>query len=83
MNTSEKGIALIKYFEGVLAQPYKCPGGYWTVGVGHLITRNAKLPDTWDRTLEPNEIDGLLIFVLVFVPLSPIFLFLFYWWSIL
>ena len=60
MNTSEKGIALIKYFEGVLARPYKCPGGYWTVGVGHLITRNAELHDTWDRKLELDEIDALL-----------------------
>jgi len=60
VNTSEKGIALIKYFEGVLARPYKCPGGYWTVGVGHLITRNAELPDTWNRKLELDEIDELL-----------------------
>ena len=60
MNTSEKGIALIKYFEGVRAKPYRCPAGYWTVGVGHLITRD-KLPDTWlNRELKPDEIDELL-----------------------
>ena len=60
MNTSEKGLALIKYFEGVRAKPYKCPAGYWTVGVGHLITRSPELPDSWDRELEPNEIDEIL-----------------------
>ena len=60
MNTSEKGLALIKYFEGVRAKPYRCPAGYWTVGVGHLITRNAELPDTWNRELEPDEINALL-----------------------
>ena len=60
MNTSEKGLALIKYFEGVRAQPYRCPAGYWTVGVGHLITRSAELPDSWNRELEPNEIDEIL-----------------------
>ena len=60
MNTSEKGLALIKYFEGVRAKPYKCPAGYWTVGVGHLITRSAELPDSWNRALEPNEIDEIL-----------------------
>ena len=60
MNTSEKGLALIKYFEGVRAKPYKCPAGYWTVGVGHLITRSAELPDSWNRELEPNEIDEIL-----------------------
>lgn len=60
MNTSEKGLALIKYFEGVRAKPYRCPAGYWTVGVGHLITRSAELPDSWNRELEPNEIDEIL-----------------------
>lgn len=60
MNTSEKGLALIKYFEGVRAKPYKCPAGYWTVGVGHLITRSAELPDSWNRELELNEIDEIL-----------------------
>ena len=60
MNTSEKGLALIKYFEGVRAKPYKCPAGYWTVGVGHLITRSSELPDSWDRELEPNEINEIL-----------------------
>ena len=60
MNTSEKGLALIKYFEGVRAKPYRCPAGYWTIGVGHLITRNVKLPDSWNRELEPDEIDELL-----------------------
>ena len=60
MNTSEKGLALIKYFEGVRAKPYRCPAGYWTIGVGHLITRG-KLPNTWlDRELEPDEINALL-----------------------
>ena len=60
MNTSEKGLALIKYFEGVRAKPYRCPAGYWTIGVGHLITRNVELPDSWNRRLDPNEIDALL-----------------------
>tara|TARA_R110002124_G_scaffold88586_7_gene227250 strand:+ start:140 stop:592 length:453 start_codon:yes stop_codon:yes gene_type:complete len=60
VNTSEKGLALIKYFEGVRAKPYRCPAGYWTIGVGHLITRNVELPDSWNRRLDPNEIDALL-----------------------
>ena len=60
MNTSEKGLALIKYFEGVRAKPYRCPAGYWTVGVGHLISRNTVLPSEWNRTLSTDEIDALL-----------------------
>ena len=60
MNTSEKGIALIKYFEGVLTTPYRCPAGYWTIGVGHLISYDDKLHSSWDRTLSNDEVDNLL-----------------------
>ena len=60
MNTSEKGITLIKYFEGVHATPYRCPAGYWTIGVGHLISYDDKLHSSWDRTLSDNEIESLL-----------------------
>ena len=60
MRTSDEGIKLIKHFEGVHKKPYICPAGYWTVGVGHLISRNAKLPIEWARSLSPGEIDDLL-----------------------
>ena len=35
MNTSPKGIALIKEFEGLRLKAYKCPGAVWTIGYGH------------------------------------------------
>ena len=38
MKTSEKGIELIKKFEGCKLTAYKCPAGIWTIGYGH--TRN-------------------------------------------
>jgi lysozyme len=60
MRVSDEGIKLIKHFEGVHKKPYICPAGYWTVGVGHLISRNAELPIEWDRVLSPGEIDDLL-----------------------
>ena len=60
MKVSDEGIKLIKHFEGVHKKPYICPAGYWTVGVGHLISRNAKLPIEWARSLSPGEIDALL-----------------------
>jgi lysozyme len=60
MRVSDEGIKLIKHFEGVHKKPYICPAGYWTVGVGHLISRGAKLPIEWDRILSPGEIDDLL-----------------------
>lgn len=35
MKTSDKGIALIKKFEGCYLKAYKCPAGVWTIGYGH------------------------------------------------
>ena len=35
MKTSEKGISLIKSFEGCRLTAYMCPAGIWTIGYGH------------------------------------------------
>lgn len=35
MQTSDKGIALIKGFEGLRLKAYKCSAGVWTIGYGH------------------------------------------------
>lgn len=35
MNTSEKGLELIKHFEGFYSKAYRCPAGVWTIGWGH------------------------------------------------
>jgi lysozyme len=35
MKTSQKGINLIKKFEGLASKAYLCPAGVWTVGYGH------------------------------------------------
>ncbi len=35
MKTSQKGIDLIKKFEGCKLKAYKCPAGIWTIGYGH------------------------------------------------
>ena len=37
MRVSEQGLTLIKAFEGFRATPYLCPGGYKTIGYGHVI----------------------------------------------
>lgn len=60
MQTSERGIRLIKHYEGVRNRPYRCAAGLYTVGVGHLIGDGKSLPDTWNRTFSEAEIDGLL-----------------------
>lgn len=35
MKTSQKGINLIKKFEGIKTKAYLCPAGVWTIGYGH------------------------------------------------
>lgn len=35
MRINEKGLALIKEFEGCRLTAYRCPAGVWTIGYGH------------------------------------------------
>lgn len=35
MKVSEKGLDLIRRYEGFRAEAYRCPGGFWTIGYGH------------------------------------------------
>lgn len=35
--TSQKGVELIKHFEGFRQTPYVCAGGYLTIGFGHKL----------------------------------------------
>lgn len=42
MVTSEKGIALIKHFEGFSPKAYLCPAGLPTIGYGHQILPKEK-----------------------------------------
>lgn len=37
MEISEKGLDLIRHFEGLRLQAYQCPAGVWTVGYGHAL----------------------------------------------
>lgn len=37
MNISEKGLDLIKSFEGCHLTAYKCPANVWTIGWGHTL----------------------------------------------
>ena len=60
MQTSDRGIRLIKHYEGVRNRPYRCPAGLWTVGVGHLIGDGKSLPESWNRIFTTEEIDGIL-----------------------
>ena len=72
MRTGEKGIALIKAFEGCRKRPYRCPAHLWTVGYGKLMyaeQATLKVPERLayplrpehDREFTPGEIDAFLV----------------------
>ena len=47
MKTSQRGINLIKQFEGVRLTAYKCPAGVYTIGYGHTqgVKRGMKITE--------------------------------------
>jgi len=61
MKISQRGLDLIKRYEGLKLKPYRCPAGLWTVGYGHLIGDGAILPDSWNRIFKIEEINALLV----------------------
>jgi len=69
--TSEKGIQLIKHFEGCHLKPYLCPALLWTVGYGHVLypeqnrlplaqRKSCNLKIEHFRNWEQSEVDALL-----------------------
>ena len=71
MKTSDIGIYLIKFFEGVRYKPYICSGNVWTGGCGHALyprqlvmnladRKKYKLKPEDNRILTKEEVDGLL-----------------------
>ena len=71
MKTSDTGIHLIKFFEGVRYKPYMCSGNVWTIGCGHALYPRQLAMNLVDRAkfdLKPEdnrkwtkeEVDGLL-----------------------
>ena len=61
MKTSQRGLDLIKEYEGIRFKPYRDCVGLFTVGVGHLIGDGTVLPDSWNRTFTLKEVNDLLV----------------------
>lgn len=59
MHMNEAGLRLLKNFEGVRLQAYKCPAGVVTIGYGHTGTLNGK-PLTMGTTITQAEAEVLL-----------------------
>lgn len=45
MRTGDAGLALLRQFEGFMAQVYLCAGGHPTVGYGHVVREGESYPD--------------------------------------
>lgn len=52
METNDKGISLIKEFEGLRLQAYKDIAGIWTIGHGHTLTARQGMEITNERAHE-------------------------------
>lgn len=64
MNISQEGIDLIKSFEGLKLEAYKCQAGIWTIGYGH--TKNVKDKDI----ISNSQADSFLVQDLYFIEQS-------------
>lgn len=53
--TNERGIELIKTFEGFNSEPYVCSGGYLTIGYGHKL-----LPSDPYKIVTPEKAEIIL-----------------------
>lgn len=41
LTVSAEGVALVKHFEGLFLEAYRCPANVWTIGYGHTgVTHN-------------------------------------------
>lgn len=53
MKIGQKGIELIKTFEGFRSKPYRCPAALWTVGYGKLMYPDQALLKMPERMAYP------------------------------
>lgn len=58
MHISDKGLKLIRHFEGCSLRPYLDPIGLLTIGVGHLITKEDA--NKYSIGITSQEADNLL-----------------------
>jgi lysozyme len=54
-SVNQRGLNLVKHFEGFSAEAYLCPAGVWTIGYGH--TRGVRQ----GQTVNKDEAEALLI----------------------
>ena len=61
MHINERGIEIVKSFEGISLKPYLCPANVWTVGYGATVGSDGRriAPDM--GSISETEADALLL----------------------
>lgn len=63
MKTSNKGIELIKKYEGFSSKPYLCPAGVATIGYGNTYYPNGTKVKITDKEITKDNAHAMLISV--------------------
>ena len=58
---NERGIEMVKSFEGISLKPYLCPANVWTVGYGATVSRTGGPIDLDMEPISETEAEALLI----------------------
>lgn len=61
---SQKGLDLIKRFEGLELKPYKCPASIWTIGFGNTYYPSGAKVKPTDPEITKEKAEELLKFLL-------------------
>jgi lysozyme len=51
-NCNAQGLAIIRMYEGLRLNAYRCPAGFWTIGYGHTLTAQPEQKITTARAEE-------------------------------
>jgi lysozyme len=62
MNLSQKGIDLVKHFEGLYLTAYLCPAKVWTIGYGHTGIKHNDGTVKRGQKITKGEAEKLLAF---------------------
>jgi len=61
MQINERGIEIVKSFEGISLKPYLCPANVWTVGYGATVSRTGGSIDPDMGSISETEAEALLL----------------------
>ena len=58
---NERGIQIVKSFEGISTKPYLCPASVWTVGYGATVGSDGRPIDPDMEAISATEAEALLV----------------------